>query len=390
MLNQPEVGFDALQALEGLGRGVLVVAKDDADAKPRIIYANRIAEKLIGWKHDRLVDQCLNVVNGPHRDERLENAVEEVFCTGTPWTGQGKLSRCGGECVEAEWLVSGFQYDQKGNPTRVVAMITCNDRRYCLDKPQWSAMINAENAFHARKRYLSRISHKVRTPLNAMVGFSDIMLMSCDNLTSEQITYLKLIRQGAEDLQYQVRRITDFSYASVGTHVLTDDVHDMNDFVGDCVREYESDRKDLGINISTSWGEACPIILDCVKMKLALHEVISHAVRYSEPGDEVRVQVSRRHDGAAIVVSDDRVLIDSSTLDGYINNAKVQDVTPAVAENLIGLELIMPKCLVEQHGGQLLVRSAKGLGTTVEIKLPNWRVAEGELRLLEELRTDVA
>ena len=220
--------------------------------------------------------------------------------------------------------------------------------------------------------FLANMSHELRTPLNAIIGFSEALTdRMFGELNEKQLEYHKDIHESGKHLLSLINDILDLSKIEAGHMEL-----ELSDFhlptaVSNAVtliRERAMRHGiTLGIEIDQRLGE---FQADERKVKQILLNLLSNAVKFTPDGgrvdvsaklDTARVEIAVKDTGVGIAPEDQASLFEEFKQLGKDSSRKAEGT---------GLGLALTKRLVELHGGQILVDSAVGHGSTFRVMLP--------------------
>jgi two-component system cell cycle sensor histidine kinase PleC len=225
----------------------------------------------------------------------------------------------------------------------------------------------------AKTTLLRTMSHELKTPLNAILGFSDLMRSLAGRLTPEQVReYAGLIHQGGNNLLRMINQIMDLTKISAGRYELHRTTADAGNLLWQA-REHFLDRaEDKAITFDTS---ECPaghtIVADEVVFGGMLHNLLDNAVTHAPEGGLVRLSVALLRPGRiAICVADNGPGVAPDDL------ARIQEPfehAGSAAEHAkgAGLGLTLVKAFAELHDGELLLASEPGKGFSATILMPS-------------------
>lgn len=235
----------------------------------------------------------------------------------------------------------------------------------------------AEAASHAKGRFLANMSHEFRTPLNAILGFAEILrdpdLHPGDPATTREFS-TDILHAGQHMLK-MVENILELTRAE-GDHLQLDLAPvDVGEAVGFAVSLVRQDANARNITLGTeAEPELAMINSDISKIQQIVVNLLSNAVKFTDPGGTIRVRLSREPDWPVVIrVTDDGIGISETDL------ARVMTPFGQVADALTrnhdgtGLGLALAQELVDLLQGQLSLESTLGKGTTVTIRLPDIR-----------------
>lgn len=252
------------------------------------------------------------------------------------------------------------------------------------------AKVNAEIANKAKSAFLANMSHEIRTPLNSVLGFTQILDAMVEDET--QRSYLNSIRASGKTLLTLISDILDLSKIESGTMTLHPSPVYLQELIDDVIQMYYltlSEKKlALNKNISTDLPQA--LMIDEVRMRQILINLIGNAVKFTEKGYiKVSLEVKDYHHAAGSV---DLLLTVADTgigISKHSHNA-VFDAFRQVEDNSTkkyegtGLGLSITKRLVEMMKGKISLDSQFGYGSTFEVFLPQIKIATNDSNLVRE------
>jgi signal transduction histidine kinase len=240
------------------------------------------------------------------------------------------------------------------------------------------ARAKAERASQSKSEFLRNVTHEVRTPLNAIIGFSEVLLNECRrmNLPHHQIAHAEDIRAAGQHMLSLVNSLLDLSRIEAGQYVLHEAPVALDEVVSRCIRFLEPAARARRTRLEMRIDDTTPdVVADEQALFQSVLNLTANAVRYGREGGHVLItDKSARLHGVEIVIADDGPGIASEHLD------KVMEPFVRIAGEAnrhvegSGLGLPIVKKLVELHGGSFVLESTVGAGTTARIRLPASRL----------------
>jgi signal transduction histidine kinase len=237
-----------------------------------------------------------------------------------------------------------------------------------------AARRQAEEAVRVRDAFLAAASHDLRTPLATIVSRTGLrhgrVARQQDLPATWLADQLEALGDAAQAMLEAVEGITDAARLQMGRAlILRVETVDLSALVRTIVRR---------VTAASAWSGAAPLeasiaegVLvqgDRARLRRVVENLVGNAVKYSPEGTPVQVEVRATEEGAVLAVRDRGVGIAQDELPHifrpFYRAATAGDVPGA------GLGLTSAKTIVEQHGGQIRVASALGVGTTAVVVLP--------------------
>ncbi len=220
------------------------------------------------------------------------------------------------------------------------------------------------------------MSHELRTPLNAINGFSEIMVGEMFGPLGDRRykEYCQDILSSGQHLLALINDILDMSKIEAGKMNLSFEPVTLEDVVEDAVRLVRNRAEKAGLILETNLPELPEFDADYRAMKQVLLNILSNAIKFTPHGGKVTVgaQVRRTFAGdrLRIEVTDTGIGISPEDLQRLARPFEQIESQHSKTQQGTGLGLALTKSLVEMHGGELLLTSSPGEGTTVSVVVP--------------------
>ena len=257
--------------------------------------------------------------------------------------------------------------------TDIVAVTRDISERKAQESQLIEARDLAESASRAKTSFLANMSHELRTPLNAIIGFSEVMTheMFGPVGSAKYLEYSKLIHESGGHLLELINGILDMSKIEAGKFELFEEVFDLNEVAGSAVRfvKLQAERAGVALKLSVAPG-AGTIFADKRAVKQMLINLVTNGVKFTPRGGDVRVSATRDQRGIELSVSDSGVGISARDLERLGRPFEQVESEQVRSKEGTGLGLALVKAFAAMHGGEAVIESALGEGTTVSVRLP--------------------
>ena len=260
-------------------------------------------------------------------------------------------------------------------------------------KKQMEALKEAQNANAAniaKTTFLNRMSHDIRTPMNAIVGFTDIALKLKPDRKVEN--YLKKIRQSSEYLMTLINDVLDISRIESGKleyKPVPVDLGDMVNTVLSIARGYTENR-DLIFTVSTEKLKNPYVMADELRIREVLLNIISNAVKFTKDGGTISFAAESRpgKDEQHIIVrfriSDTGIGMSEEFQTRIFDEFSQENNGARTSYKGTGLGMAIAKRYVDLMGGKIEVSSRQGVGSTFTVEIPLLIAVRGLHVLLAE------
>ena len=231
-----------------------------------------------------------------------------------------------------------------------------------------------------RVKFFANVSHELRTPLNLIFSTLQVMTMYKDNKLDlgddEKLNkYIALIEQNSNRLLKLVNNLIDITKIGSNSFELKLDNYDIVDIVKkialsteDYIQEKE---REFEFN---SQLDSKVIGCDPFNIERILLNLISNAVKFTNTGDKIAVNISNKKGWVRISVKDTGIGIKEDKQNIIFEQFRQADESFTRRSEGSGIGLALVKSLVELHGGQIWVESEYGIGSEFIIELPDKRV----------------
>gem|GEM_PF-454369 len=235
----------------------------------------------------------------------------------------------------------------------------------------------AELANRAKTEFLANMSHELRTPLNSVIGFSDILKNESfgviDNPKYRE--YIGDINDSGKHLLNLINDILDVARIERGLMALNERKLDVPLLISSCRRLVSDRAAYAGVALSTDMSKSLPALFaDELRTKQILLNLLSNAIKFTPKGGSVALRVAVDTDQRfRLSVADTGIGIAPEHLEAALSDFGQVDGSLTRKYDGAGLGLPLSKKLAELHGGELVIESRPGTGTTVSVLFPKER-----------------
>ena len=333
-----------------------------------ITDVNKQMEALTGCTRDELIGAPFkNYFTDP---ERAEAGIRWVL-SGSKVTDYELTARArdGKETVVSYNATTFYDRDRKLQGVFAAARDVTERKRFLQTLQENNielerAKAAAEKANLAKSDFLSSMSHELRSPLNAILGFAQLMISDTPPPTAAQVASIDPILRAGWYLLELINEILDLAQIESGKLALSLEPTSVGDVMAECQAMIEPQGQKRGIGMRFPHFEIpCFVDADRTRLKQVIINLLSNAIKYNRvngtvmvecaPQGPERIRISVRDTGAGLPPEMMKQLFQSFNRLGRETSA----------EEGTGIGLVMSKRLVEMMGGAIGVESTVGLGS---------------------------
>lgn len=228
-----------------------------------------------------------------------------------------------------------------------------------------------QEANEAKTRFLSTVSHELKTPLTIVSGFIDLLSSDSDQFTGEHVEALDIMRKNASRLGLLINDVLDISRMDAGQFSIEPTTFLLNELVDEIQKSFEPVLETKNQQLETSVPED-DIWIDADRNRIAqlVTNLISNAHKYSGEACTIRFSVATEDQNLSVVVEDEGIGISEEDQKQLFTAFFRADNRAAREAGGTGLGLVIARSIAELHGGDLWLNSIENQGTTVAFKIP--------------------
>ena len=319
---------------------------------------------LKNYDPSKLTNMVIEVIN---RTSKEENYLSMTF---VPTEVEGSIVKCG-------LLVFNDVTDQK--------------------KKELQANIELEEAYNksqsaskAKSSFLFNMSHDIRTPMNAILGFADLIEKHLDDKDKCKM-YLQKLKSSSSFLLSLINNVLDMARIESGQTEIVESVWNVNNFVSDLVSVFESSIKEKNLKFIKFMDiKHENVYCDATRLRQIYLNIISNAVKYTPNGGEIKLIIKEIESGKEgyarfqTIVSDTGIGMSKEFLPHIFEEFSREKTT--TESRVVGTGLGMPivKTLVTLMHGTIEVESEQGVGTKFTVTLDHRIARKEEIKVEHE------
>jgi signal transduction histidine kinase len=257
-----------------------------------------------------------------------------------------------------------------------LALLAAKQEADAAAKRAEEAMLAAQAADLAKTKFLANMAHELRTPLNAIIGFSEIIKLDNIQARERYPQYAEYIHDAGILLLNIINGLLDLARIEAGKVHLEEQLVGVGELIQSAIRTIDPIAHKKSIKVKCEPSHATALIhVDRTKFRQIMLNLLSNGVKFTEPRGQISINSCINADGDLVIsVKDTGIGIAPEHLHRVLRPfEQVADHLTKENEGA-GLGLPIARALIELHGGELVITSDLGAGTTVALSLPRDRV----------------
>jgi PAS domain S-box-containing protein len=357
------------------------------DPKGKITYVNDKFCAISKYSREELLGQDHRIINSGFHPKEFIRTIWRTIGDGRVWKGEIKNKAKDGSFYWVDTTIVPFLDDQ-GKPRQYVAVRADITERKTFERALQqtnveleSAKSVAEKANRAKSDFLSSMSHELRSPLNAILGFAQLMESASPAPTASQAGRIAQILQAGWYLLKLINEILDLAVIESGQLSLSKESVSLSEVLSECRSMLEPEAQQRGISmIFPRFDKPVFVSADRTRLKQIIINLVSNAIKYNKENgtvvvdcavsDPERIRISVKDTGAGLPPEKLAQLFTPFNRLGQENSS--------VAGTGIGL--VVSKRLVELMDGVIGVESTVGVGSVFWCELSPAKAPQLEVR----------
>jgi signal transduction histidine kinase len=242
------------------------------------------------------------------------------------------------------------------------------EERLALTRAQ-AARAEAEAANRSKDAFLAMVSHELRRPLTAILGWARMLR---EGVTADIGRGLEIIERSASNQLRLIEELLDVSRITAGQLTVTSSQVDLNDVVARACDTVAPAGMDRDVQIRTRLADSPTMVVgDALRLQQVFGNLLANAVKFTPGGGSITVTVKTAGERARVQVADTGMGIDRAALPRIFDPFWKAETSASPSTTGLGLGLSIVRRLVELHGGTIEAQSeGAGHGTTMTVTLP--------------------
>lgn len=346
------------------------------------------------WREDGSLEHCNDVMRRqfglPERKKLSDRQVDQLrFCDGKGRAARTRSDQFEVETPEGRWLhVTELKLTNGGHlcvvkdisehrQTKKQLAKSLQENQLLMQRFREEAL-RAETASRSKTAFLAHLSHDIRTPLNHIIGFAELIRNETfgDLGSPRYHTYLDDIKGSGERLRDSFEEVLELAELEGGGRELKREPVEVRALLDEVNTRFATTAERAGIELCVDAPDQCWLMGDFVPFQKMLGNLVDNSLRFTPRGGRVSVLAWESESDVVLEITDSGIGISPERIAELCMPFVLGDAAFARKHGGMGLGLAISRTIAELSGGRLAIDSTQPLGTTVAISLPRVSMEE--------------
>ena len=335
-----------------------------------IVYANPYAVKMLGASSENeLKSRYVFDFISSEFAERLKDTIQKIMKRGEiVEVSNEKLTTLDGKRLDVEITAIPVYYLDKPAIHIVIRDVTELNKKE-EERENYTEKLKKMN--ETKDKFLSLISHDLKSPFNSMMGYTEILKNEIDDLSKEERDiFIGSIYESTRHIYNLLNDLLEFSRFYLGMIKIEPRAINIRKLVDDNIEFLSNAARQKGISLKNCINRDFMVLAEEDMISSVLRNLITNSIKFTASGGKIKISAEPDQDHLDISVSDNGIGMDKATMETLFDIVSKKSKPGTHEEEGTGLGLILAKEFVEKNGGQISVESEPGKGTTFTFNLP--------------------
>lgn len=222
-----------------------------------------------------------------------------------------------------------------------------------------------------KDKFFSIIAHDLKSPFNAILGFSNLMMNQVKENDFEGIDkFAEIIHQSSMRAIELLMNLMEWTRSQTGRMEFNPEFVEMSQMIKDIVELLIDSANQKSIKINLRIPQTLPAIADKAMISTVLRNLVSNAIKFTNQGGEIILAAGQKDDELMVFVKDNGVGMEKHDIEKLFKIDEIYSKSGTLKEKGTGLGLILCKDFIEKHNGKIWLESEKGVGSTFYFSIP--------------------
>ena len=262
--------------------------------------------------------------------------------------------------------------DANNKPMYFISHVLDITERKNAERKLHEQNIDLQKVNSEKDKFFSIIAHDLRSPFNAIVGMSDILVEQIKGKDYNGIEeYADIIMKSSYRAMELLKNLMEWSQSQTGRMKFNPTYFDLNETINQIILLFSENARQKSLTINKALPPNIHVFADRSMINTVLRNLVSNAIKFTYHGGSIRISFSADPEEITVSISDNGIGMSKKRIETLFHLDESYSTQGTENETGTGLGLILCKEFVDKHKGKLWVESAVGKGSTFYFSLPN-------------------
>jgi PAS domain S-box-containing protein len=222
-----------------------------------------------------------------------------------------------------------------------------------------------------KDKFFSIIAHDLKSPFNSIIGYGELLIENIKEKRYDELEdFANIVLKSSNRAMDLLKNLMEWAQSQTGKLLFSPEHIDIKLFIEDTTQLYEEIAKQKSITLKKDLPDNATVFADKAMFSAICRNLISNAIKFTNPGGEINVSFEKRPDEYIFSVADNGIGMSEDTVDRLFKIDQSFSTNGTYNEKGTGLGLILCNEFVEKHGGMIWVESEAGKGSCFYFSLP--------------------
>jgi len=334
------------------------------DRQHRLNYINKAVIEMAGLTIEKIKGKTIKEIGiyNQKQSEKFEKIVENVFVTKEPQIEHFNIER-GNNTIYYQWRL----FPELNDKNEIVSVLGVSRDITTLKQSEKNLLqLNAD-----KDHFLSILAHDLKGPLGSIVGVLNNFEANVREYDINEIEKrIKILNFSANRVYHLLEDMLEWGTIKSGKFQFEPKELIFESICNEVIENLKLTANNKNITIHFFTEEKLSIHADKNMLFTILNNLVSNAIKFSNPGGQIKIFAEKNHSKVLITVSDNGIGIESGRLKTLFDITQIQTTLGTEEEKGTGLGLLICKEFVEKHNEKIWVESKVGQGSSFKFTIP--------------------
>jgi signal transduction histidine kinase len=252
----------------------------------------------------------------------------------------------------------------------IIMLIRRNSQTLKLNKKYKQSKIELEESLALKNKLFSIIGHDLRTPFNSLIGYTELIKYTKDDLNPKHEQYIDIISATSRNTYEILTNLLDWAKDETSGTTLQKENLCLKDVIDENIEILRPVAEFKNIDIKTSYNKDTAVFCDQTTMSAVVRNLLSNAIKFTPKKGLVKISSETNSFHILISIEDNGIGIPKETVQKIHNGEQLNSTTGTADEKGTGLGLALSQKFLSYNSSELLATSTAGKGSCFTIKIP--------------------